>query len=83
MLVEDTVAFWQGLKDAGLLEEVVEEFQKEVKETLKGLQDRIQQPPLQVNGQCHLVLILRKSLHLLNVNLSVLLWRSLTALPEI
>nr|XP_023651084.1 glucocorticoid modulatory element-binding protein 2 isoform X2 [Paramormyrops kingsleyae] len=46
---EDTVAFWQGLKDAGLLEEVVEEFQKEVKETLKGLQDRIQQPPLQVN----------------------------------
>uniref|UniRef100_W5M0X3 Glucocorticoid modulatory element binding protein 2 n=1 Tax=Lepisosteus oculatus TaxID=7918 RepID=W5M0X3_LEPOC len=45
---EDTVAFWRGLKDAGLLEEVVEEFQKEVKETLKGLQDRIQQPPLQV-----------------------------------
>ncbi|XP_066558918.1 glucocorticoid modulatory element-binding protein 2 isoform X2 [Amia ocellicauda] len=46
---EDTVAFWRGLKDAGLLEEVIEEFQKEVKETLKGLQDRIQQPPLQVN----------------------------------
>ncbi|XP_048877875.1 glucocorticoid modulatory element-binding protein 2 isoform X2 [Brienomyrus brachyistius] len=46
---EDTVAFWQGLKEAGLLEEVIEEFQKEVKETLKGLQDRIQQPPLQVN----------------------------------
>ncbi|KAJ8259049.1 hypothetical protein COCON_G00180610 [Conger conger] len=46
---EDTVTFWRGLKDAGLLEEVVEEFQKEVKETLKGLQDRIQQPPLQVN----------------------------------
>ncbi|MBN3321651.1 GMEB2 protein, partial [Atractosteus spatula] len=45
---EDTVAFWRGLKDAGLLEEVIEEFQKEVKETLKGLQDRIQQPPLQV-----------------------------------
>ncbi|KAG5836132.1 hypothetical protein ANANG_G00251340 [Anguilla anguilla] len=45
---EDTVTFWRGLKDAGLLEEVVEEFQKEVKETLKGLQDRIQQPPLQV-----------------------------------
>ncbi|XP_018580962.1 glucocorticoid modulatory element-binding protein 2 isoform X1 [Scleropages formosus] len=46
---EDAIAFWRGLKDAGLLEEVIEEFQKEVKETLKGLQDRIQQPPLQVN----------------------------------
>ncbi|XP_036387113.1 glucocorticoid modulatory element-binding protein 2 [Megalops cyprinoides] len=46
---EDTVAFWRELKAAGLLEDVVEEFQKEVKETLKGLQDRIQQPPLQVN----------------------------------
>ncbi|KAJ8400601.1 hypothetical protein AAFF_G00393700 [Aldrovandia affinis] len=46
---EDTVTFWRGLKDAGILDEVVEEFQKEVKEVLKGLQDRIQQPPLQVN----------------------------------
>ncbi|KAJ8260069.1 hypothetical protein GJAV_G00176720 [Gymnothorax javanicus] len=46
---EDTVTFWQGLKDAGLVEDVVVEFQKEVKETLKGLQDRILQPPLQVN----------------------------------
>ncbi|XP_033901678.3 glucocorticoid modulatory element-binding protein 2 isoform X2 [Acipenser ruthenus] len=45
---EDTVTFWRGLKDAGLLDEVIEEFQKEVKETLKGLQDRIQQPPLQI-----------------------------------
>ncbi|XP_058847091.1 glucocorticoid modulatory element-binding protein 2-like isoform X1 [Acipenser ruthenus] len=45
---EDTVTFWRGLKDAGLLDEVIEEFQNEVKETLKGLQDRIQQPPLQI-----------------------------------
>ncbi|MGH0153625.1 UNVERIFIED_CONTAM: hypothetical protein FKN15_026909 [Acipenser sinensis] len=45
---EDTVTFWRGLKDAGLLDEVIEAFQNEVKETLKGLQDRIQQPPLQI-----------------------------------
>ncbi|XP_041081212.1 glucocorticoid modulatory element-binding protein 2-like isoform X2 [Polyodon spathula] len=45
---EDTVTFWRGLKDAGLLDEVIEEFQKEVKENLKGLQERIQQPPLQI-----------------------------------
>ncbi|MGH0156997.1 UNVERIFIED_CONTAM: hypothetical protein FKN15_032930 [Acipenser sinensis] len=47
---EDTVTFWRGLKDAGLLDEVIEAFQNEVKETLKGLQDRIQQPPLQITA---------------------------------
>lgn len=45
------MTFWRGLKEAGLLEEVVEDFQKEIQEMLKGMQERITEPPLQVNGQ--------------------------------
>lgn len=45
---EDSVAFWHGVKEAGLLEEVVEDFQKELQEVLKGLQERVSEPPLQV-----------------------------------
>ncbi|XP_034029029.1 glucocorticoid modulatory element-binding protein 2 [Thalassophryne amazonica] len=45
---EDSVAFWHGLKEVGLLEEVVEEFQKELQEVLKGMQERVCEPPLQV-----------------------------------
>ncbi|XP_020668082.1 glucocorticoid modulatory element-binding protein 2 isoform X3 [Pogona vitticeps] len=46
---EDTFAFWRGLKEAGLLEEVIQEFQAELLETMKGLQQRIQDPPLQLS----------------------------------
>lgn len=49
------MTFWRGLKEAGLLEEVVEDFQKEIQEMLKGMQERITEPPLQVNGQFHIV----------------------------
>ncbi|XP_040048347.1 glucocorticoid modulatory element-binding protein 2 isoform X2 [Gasterosteus aculeatus] len=45
---EDSVAFWRAVKEAGLLEEVVEDFQKELQEVLKGLQERVCDPPLQV-----------------------------------
>ncbi|KAM3872220.1 glucocorticoid modulatory element-binding protein 2 [Diretmus argenteus] len=45
---EDSVAFWRGVKEAGLLEEVVEDFQTELQEVLKGMQDRVSEPPLQV-----------------------------------
>ncbi|XP_029012805.1 glucocorticoid modulatory element-binding protein 2 [Betta splendens] len=45
---EDTVAFWRGVKESGLLEEVVEDFQKELQDVLKGLQERVCDPPLQV-----------------------------------
>uniref|UniRef100_A0A8C3RN83 Glucocorticoid modulatory element binding protein 2 n=2 Tax=Chelydra serpentina TaxID=8475 RepID=A0A8C3RN83_CHESE len=45
----DTFAFWQGLKDAGLLEEVIEAFHQELVETMKGLQQRVQNPPLQLS----------------------------------
>ncbi|XP_035798442.1 glucocorticoid modulatory element-binding protein 2 isoform X3 [Amphiprion ocellaris] len=37
-----------GVKEAGLLEEVVKDFQKELQEVLKGLQERVCDPPLQV-----------------------------------
>ncbi|KFR04997.1 Glucocorticoid modulatory element-binding protein 2, partial [Opisthocomus hoazin] len=45
---DDTFAFWQGLKDTGLLEEVIHEFHQELVETMKGLQQRAQDPPLQL-----------------------------------
>ncbi|XP_044068775.1 glucocorticoid modulatory element-binding protein 2 isoform X2 [Siniperca chuatsi] len=45
---EDSVAFWRGVKEAGLLEEVVEDFQMELQEVMKGLQERVCDPPLQV-----------------------------------
>ncbi|XP_046895643.1 glucocorticoid modulatory element-binding protein 2 [Hypomesus transpacificus] len=45
---EDSVTFWRGLKEAGLLEEVVEDFQNEIQEVLKGMQERVAEPPLQV-----------------------------------
>ncbi|XP_063049797.1 glucocorticoid modulatory element-binding protein 2-like, partial [Engraulis encrasicolus] len=45
---EDTMNFWRNLKEAGLLEEVMSELQKEMQEALAGLQERLQQPPLLV-----------------------------------
>ncbi|KAE8293065.1 Glucocorticoid modulatory element-binding protein 2 [Larimichthys crocea] len=45
---EDSVTFWRAVKEAGLLDEVVDDFQKEMQEVLKGLQERVCDPPLQV-----------------------------------
>lgn len=45
---EDTMTFWRGLRDTGMLEDVMEDLQKEIQEILKGLEERIQEPPLQV-----------------------------------
>lgn len=42
------------MKEVGLLDEVVEEFQNELQEVLKGLHERVCDPPLQVKGQGHL-----------------------------
>lgn len=50
---EDTMTFWRGLKDAGLLEEVMEDLQREIQEILTGLEERIQDPLLQVKGQSY------------------------------
>ncbi|XP_058031858.1 glucocorticoid modulatory element-binding protein 2 isoform X3 [Ahaetulla prasina] len=46
---DDAFTFWRGLRDAGLLEEVVQEFSLEFMEAMKGLQQRIQELPLQLN----------------------------------
>ncbi|XP_068606314.1 glucocorticoid modulatory element-binding protein 2 [Brachionichthys hirsutus] len=45
---EDSMAFWHSVKEGGLLEEVVEDFQRELQEVLKGLHERVCDPPLQV-----------------------------------
>lgn len=45
---EDSVAFWRAVKEAGLLEEVVLDFEKELQDILKGLEERANDPPLQV-----------------------------------
>ncbi|XP_023396576.1 glucocorticoid modulatory element-binding protein 2 isoform X1 [Loxodonta africana] len=45
---DDTFAFWRGLKDAGLLDEVIQEFHQELAGTMRGLQQRVQNPPLQL-----------------------------------
>ncbi|XP_012712320.1 glucocorticoid modulatory element-binding protein 2 isoform X1 [Fundulus heteroclitus] len=45
---EDAVVFWRSVKEAGLLQEVVQDFQKEVQEVLKRLQERVCDPPVEV-----------------------------------
>lgn len=45
---EDSVTFWKAVKDAGLLDEVVQDFEKELQDVLKGLEERASDPPLQV-----------------------------------
>ncbi|KAI4877188.1 hypothetical protein NFI96_007836 [Prochilodus magdalenae] len=48
---EDTMTFWRGLKDMGLLDDIMEDLQKEIEEILKGMHERIQESPLQVKGR--------------------------------
>ncbi|XP_060114147.1 glucocorticoid modulatory element-binding protein 1 isoform X2 [Heteronotia binoei] len=45
---EDTLMFWKGIADVGLMEEVVCNIQKEIEEVLKGVQERLGQSPLLV-----------------------------------
>ncbi|XP_069099386.1 glucocorticoid modulatory element-binding protein 2 isoform X2 [Pleurodeles waltl] len=47
-IADDTFSFWQGLRDAGLLDEVIQEFHQELVDTMKGIQLRLQDPPLQL-----------------------------------
>lgn len=47
------MVFWQAVKEAGLLDEVMDKFQDMLQEVLKGLQERVCNPPLQVKGQKH------------------------------
>ncbi|XP_040829984.1 glucocorticoid modulatory element-binding protein 1 isoform X1 [Ochotona curzoniae] len=45
---EDTLMFWKGIADVGLMEEVVCNIQKEIEELLRGVQQRLVQTPFQV-----------------------------------
>ncbi|XP_028936964.1 glucocorticoid modulatory element-binding protein 1 [Ornithorhynchus anatinus] len=45
---EDTLMFWKGIADVGLMEEVVCNIQKEIEELLRGVQQRLIQSPFQV-----------------------------------
>ncbi|XP_077788138.1 glucocorticoid modulatory element-binding protein 1 isoform X2 [Podarcis muralis] len=45
---EDTLMFWKGIADVGLMEEVVCNIQKEIEEVLRGVQQRLGQSPFQV-----------------------------------
>uniref|UniRef100_A0AC11E0Q7 Glucocorticoid modulatory element binding protein 1 n=1 Tax=Ovis aries TaxID=9940 RepID=A0AC11E0Q7_SHEEP len=45
---EDTLMFWKGIADVGLMEEVVCNIQKEIEELLRGVQQRLIQAPFQV-----------------------------------
>lgn len=47
-IADDTLGFWQGLRDAGLLGEVIQKFHQELLETMKGLKQRLQTPPIQL-----------------------------------
>ncbi|XP_056403847.1 glucocorticoid modulatory element-binding protein 2 [Hyla sarda] len=47
-VADDTLGFWQGLRDAGLLGEVIQKFHQELLETMKGLKQRLQITPIQI-----------------------------------
>ncbi|XP_072270424.1 glucocorticoid modulatory element-binding protein 2 isoform X2 [Pyxicephalus adspersus] len=46
--VDETLVFWQGLRDAGLLGDIIQEFHRELLETMKGLRQRLHTPPIQL-----------------------------------
>ncbi|XP_012501357.1 PREDICTED: glucocorticoid modulatory element-binding protein 1 [Propithecus coquereli] len=48
LVPEDTLMFWKGIADVGLMEEVVCNIQKEIEELLRGVQQRLIQAPFQV-----------------------------------
>lgn len=48
---EDTLMFWKGIADVGLMEEVVCNIQKEIEEVLKGVQQRLGQSSFPITGE--------------------------------
>lgn len=51
LVPEDTLMFWKGIADVGLMEEVVCNIQKEIEEVLRGVQQRLGQSPFQMTGR--------------------------------
>lgn len=50
MSTEDTLNFWKGIADVGLLGEVVTNISTELQELLNGVQQRREPPALQDTG---------------------------------
>lgn len=46
---EDSVVFWCGVKQAGLLDEVLDDFREKLEDMLKSMQERVSQPLLLLN----------------------------------
>ncbi|XP_024149581.1 glucocorticoid modulatory element-binding protein 1 isoform X1 [Oryzias melastigma] len=49
---EDTLNFWKGIADVGLLEEVVTNINTELMQMLNGVLERAQEPPIQDADSC-------------------------------
>ncbi|XP_071993089.1 glucocorticoid modulatory element-binding protein 1 isoform X2 [Engystomops pustulosus] len=45
---EETLLFWKGISDVGLMDEVISKIQDEIEELLSGVQQRIDQQPFQI-----------------------------------
>ncbi|XP_075709529.1 glucocorticoid modulatory element-binding protein 1 isoform X2 [Rhinoderma darwinii] len=45
---EETLLFWKGISDVGLMDEVISKVQNEIEEILSGVQHRIDQQPFQI-----------------------------------
>ncbi|XP_068125368.1 glucocorticoid modulatory element-binding protein 1 [Hyperolius riggenbachi] len=46
---EETVLFWKGISDVGLMDEVINKVQNEIEDLLSGVQQRIEQTPFQAS----------------------------------
>ncbi|XP_053310434.1 glucocorticoid modulatory element-binding protein 1 [Spea bombifrons] len=45
---EETLLFWRGISDVGLMDEVISKVQNEIEDLLSGVQQRMDQTPFQV-----------------------------------
>lgn len=45
---EETLLFWKGISDVGLMDEVISKVQNEIEEILSGVQQRIDHQPFQI-----------------------------------
>ncbi|MEE6525856.1 hypothetical protein FKM82_026134 [Ascaphus truei] len=48
---EETLLFWRGIADVGLMDEVISNIQSEMEDLLGGVQQRAGQIPFQVSGE--------------------------------
>ncbi|XP_056413338.1 glucocorticoid modulatory element-binding protein 1 isoform X2 [Hyla sarda] len=51
---EETLLFWKGISDVGLMDEVISKVQNEIEEILSGVQQRIDHQPFQITDATEL-----------------------------